>query len=38
MEVIVELDLTAQRAVVQVETEGKNIPESKNRHFLNPHP
>ena len=35
MEVVVELDLIAQRAVVQVEMEGKNIQESGNSHFLN---
>lgn len=30
MEVVVELDLTSQRAVAQIEMEGKNILESGN--------
>lgn len=32
---VIELDLIAQRAVAQVEMEGKNIPESGNCPFLN---
>lgn len=36
MEMVVELDLTAHRTVVQVEMEEKNILESRNRYFLNP--